>query len=624
MTAPLQATAPQAPPWRVPDHASPAWRTETLQRMAEAAAHTTPVRRTVAAAAQELAQRRFAGSDPPLRQLARVLLWFVQGLPYVDDTSGEEWFQGVLYTLQHGGDCEDLSALLVALALAAGIPARVEWLDLQGSQGATMNHVAVRLGPHGEWAETIVPGAQLGVHPLDAARQAPQRFRPVAPAGAVPERWTLVGDTTNPDPRLQWAQYAQPVTAEKWFARAAALTTEARELALDARPWAEQRDATVEAWAALGAGFLALDLPPQASPAYTLAIVAAYGPHGIGEDGHLSFVPAFRGDRASRQNTPVNAWLAESVDSLYQSVQGDRPTRAIARRIQLNAAAQIVTDCLDVISEGNCAYQWCYKDGNAACDPYDWSCQCHKWGGQMHYILPKLKLSFQLARRIASQLAGKPARDILAEARGWTVLRNVQALREAGLARPEQLIQLREAEARDAAAHPRGRWFETEFLPTLYRITSALPPPISFAAAAGAWLADVLTRELAKIVPHLSWVGENDAFGRVEPRIQAVYISGDPSTRTLPTQDVPTPPENPSSVAPVSTTGTRPLPFLPGLLLPGLPPAQQSPLQSFTGPEPSKPADASKGASATAAGVAVGAVGLGLLAAAAASTSSRR
>jgi transglutaminase-like putative cysteine protease len=87
-----------------------------------------------------------------------------QAVPYVPDPPGE-WFQPVAYTLAHGGDCEDLAALVVALARALGLPARVVWME--EDPRLPLNHVSAQIFARGVWlwAEATVPGARLGEEP---------------------------------------------------------------------------------------------------------------------------------------------------------------------------------------------------------------------------------------------------------------------------------------------------------------------------------------------------------------------------------------------------------------------------------------------------------------------------
>ncbi|MBL8605145.1 MAG: hypothetical protein JNK72_24660 [Myxococcales bacterium] len=70
------------------------------------------------------------------------------------------------------GDCEDLTILFCALALAAGLRARPKWLD---QKGKLQNHFAVttcdEAGTVCRWIEATLPGARVGEHPYAALRR---------------------------------------------------------------------------------------------------------------------------------------------------------------------------------------------------------------------------------------------------------------------------------------------------------------------------------------------------------------------------------------------------------------------------------------------------------------------
>jgi hypothetical protein len=172
-----------AKPYRVSDYLSPEERVNLLTRIARSAAGHA----VVCQAAQQ-AVRKYAdvsgsrlGESLSKRKMAQALLSFVQrDVGYVPDPEGE-WYQGVRYTLEHGGDCEDMAVLLVAMAACLGIRGKLIWLE---QPRAKLNHVTAKLyvedggslfrRPSGqmlwEWAEPTIAKARIGQHPYDAAR----------------------------------------------------------------------------------------------------------------------------------------------------------------------------------------------------------------------------------------------------------------------------------------------------------------------------------------------------------------------------------------------------------------------------------------------------------------------
>ena len=130
---------------------------------------------------QDLLARQRRGA-PMLRAdttaVTTALLRYVQReVGYRPDPEGE-WHQGSVYTLAHGGDCEDLAVLLVAMLRCVGLGAAVVWYTVPPP--AVLNHVTVRvdLGDGaGVFAEPSVYGAFLGEDPWDAATRTAQTER---------------------------------------------------------------------------------------------------------------------------------------------------------------------------------------------------------------------------------------------------------------------------------------------------------------------------------------------------------------------------------------------------------------------------------------------------------------
>lgn len=145
---------------------SPAERIEVFSRVAQAAIDAPEVVR----AAQSCRRRT-------LEDTARACLELVQALPYRPDRPGEaDDLADPCHALVIGGDCEDLSVLLVALWAAAGLAGRVVWLV---QAGASQDHVTAevflpaRRGRAAGWVygEPTVRGAVLGEEPHRAARR---------------------------------------------------------------------------------------------------------------------------------------------------------------------------------------------------------------------------------------------------------------------------------------------------------------------------------------------------------------------------------------------------------------------------------------------------------------------
>lgn len=149
----------------------PAARVEAFRAAARAAEHAPWCEAVVAHA------RAWWGcpGDPPCLPLLR---WFHAHVPYVpapDDGRGRDWFCAPAYVLDHGGDCDQLAALLAALLETAGHRTRIVWV---AQPGQVRDHVTVLVWLWGQWrwCEPCVPGAKVGEDPWDAADRVGARF----------------------------------------------------------------------------------------------------------------------------------------------------------------------------------------------------------------------------------------------------------------------------------------------------------------------------------------------------------------------------------------------------------------------------------------------------------------
>lgn len=163
---------PAQPPYRIDDTLPPIWRQTELQRLAVEAS-TEPEIRSLGTTFRDEQAALHDGVVDPHALAQRILSWTQDNFPYHDDPPGEEWYQGVYWTMAMGGDCEDLAVVLVALMLAADIQARVIWQD---QPGQALNHVTAQvLMPDGihtwYWADPTVKGARLGEEPHEAAKR---------------------------------------------------------------------------------------------------------------------------------------------------------------------------------------------------------------------------------------------------------------------------------------------------------------------------------------------------------------------------------------------------------------------------------------------------------------------
>ena len=148
--------------WVIAESVGPATRVALLEQLARDAMENEGVR----------AMAALVDRAAPAFERAERVLGLVHRVPYRADPVGQEVFQEVTETLAHGGDCEDLAVLFVAIARSVGLEARVVWLDQQ-IHGSALNHVFARVSVDGRWldAECSIAGALLGEPPALAAQR---------------------------------------------------------------------------------------------------------------------------------------------------------------------------------------------------------------------------------------------------------------------------------------------------------------------------------------------------------------------------------------------------------------------------------------------------------------------
>lgn len=160
-------------PFRIPDSWPPERRIAYLDGLVRLGLDDGQVCRTANIIADQFSD--FSGTDRDLRVGDAILHYVQTKVPYVPDPSDEEWYQGPVYTLAYGGDCEDLAVLVAALARCAGLTSDVYWIE---QPAARLNHVVSRIKIGGAYlfADASITTAFLGEHPHDAVKRSQQQF----------------------------------------------------------------------------------------------------------------------------------------------------------------------------------------------------------------------------------------------------------------------------------------------------------------------------------------------------------------------------------------------------------------------------------------------------------------
>jgi len=134
----------------------------------------------------QLARSIAAETDHTLPAIARALLEFVgERVDFLPEPV--ELFRPADRILEDGiGDCDCSARAYLALARAAGLEAGLATLGDPPTHVAPVVHLGERAG--WAWAETSVRGAELGEHPIAAARRLGIRVRPelAAMGGVLP------------------------------------------------------------------------------------------------------------------------------------------------------------------------------------------------------------------------------------------------------------------------------------------------------------------------------------------------------------------------------------------------------------------------------------------------------
>lgn len=172
-----------APPFVVPAWTDEAQRLAILDQLTELGERDPVLRdraqRLAGEALRRTRERRPGARTPDFFVLGQVILEYVQAGGYREDRSGDENYQGPVFTLEFSGNCNDAAVLFAALARLVGMPAETFWLTQREFDGARAaeerrDHVTagVRLNGHEVcWAEGTLEGARFCENPYRALRR---------------------------------------------------------------------------------------------------------------------------------------------------------------------------------------------------------------------------------------------------------------------------------------------------------------------------------------------------------------------------------------------------------------------------------------------------------------------
>lgn len=161
-------------PWRISDWTPVEERLRVMEDIAQEGQGFPSVQALAYQARSISCAKQSVCSGPTTRDAALILaasaLEVVQSLYYRLDHVGEEWFQSTDYTIENGGDCEDMGVMLVAINGLLGLKSRLVWIY---QPGHPLNHLSTQLFLDGEWIweDASIRGASLGEHPYAALKR---------------------------------------------------------------------------------------------------------------------------------------------------------------------------------------------------------------------------------------------------------------------------------------------------------------------------------------------------------------------------------------------------------------------------------------------------------------------
>lgn len=152
---------------------------ERIDVLQDLAVHSAELPRVVTLAKTVLSRLPY---NADARQAASEALAAVQHLEYHPHPPAREpygdFFQRPDFTIENGGNCEDLSTVLVAILANIGITAMAVWIQ---QVDKPLNHVAVQVNINGqwEWADPTIGRARFGESPYESIARLGPTLHPV-------------------------------------------------------------------------------------------------------------------------------------------------------------------------------------------------------------------------------------------------------------------------------------------------------------------------------------------------------------------------------------------------------------------------------------------------------------
>ena len=257
--------------------------------------------------------------------------------------------------------------------------------------------------------------------------------------------------------RGDWGTHPADLSASRrWFAEWRRRIDAARPLvALDSQtPWAQQREAVLDAWHAAHFTYLAANVPPPSDPAYRATMADWYGYCRTTPAGVLAYEV-----RALLSPNGGGPKMRNALDPIWRAIKGAPRQYAMPVRASLGSDAAVVSMCLEATGPDDCSYRGLFTGcanvvGGAyretSCDA-TYNASTFEWydgpaGGRCS---PPFRLSLDvLADLLAAWTVRGGVPEMIDDARSFAAVTNTANAMRVGLTPATYLDRLLTAETR--------------------------------------------------------------------------------------------------------------------------------------------------------------------------------
>lgn len=362
--------------------------------------------------------------------------------------------------------------------------------------------------------------------------------------------------------------------AEEWLRRARDASSPAALVALDARPWDEQKAAVRSMFEALGRGLRKANLRPTSVPAFRDAFAEYYGATDNTLDDTVAPARPVRARtiRASEtQGVARGVWYRRVRPVLARAGREEGDLCGFAARISLSNDATVVVSCFDGIGARGGAecdmtpafgrYNTCYRWRPAPRDARGFvvlenpECAAYNWqtgavdtspsgvGCAAARVSPPLRWFPEFVHRVASAILSRGVVGTIRDAYAYAAAANLAMAAREGVEGAAALAERAEA-MKDAVLNNRGLPPDTAaitlgVMSATFGVAAAASGPFAPIVAAVGAAITTLVQIVGRFVP-IATGAVTDRFGRAVPFVEVPTFSRAPGA--APAEDAPDPP----------------------------------------------------------------------------------